>query len=79
MCLAVPMRLEEAEGAQGVVCVDGVRRRLRLDLVEARVGDWVLVHAGYAIQVLDEGEAAESLAILRDLEAAGGDGGRPAP
>jgi hydrogenase expression/formation protein HypC len=67
MCLAVPMKLVEAEGTRGIVSVDGVRREVRLDLVEAHVGDWVLVHAGYAIQVEDEASAAETLALLRQL------------
>jgi len=68
MCLAVPMRLESVVGHSGRAVVDGVGRELRLDLVEAQVGDWVLVHAGYAIQVLDEAAAAETLALLRELD-----------
>jgi hydrogenase expression/formation protein HypC len=72
MCLAVPMRLERCAGRVGVASLDGVTRELRLDLVEAREGDWVLVHAGYAIQVLDEAAAAETWALLRELES--GDG-----
>lgn len=68
MCLAVPMRLETVAGPRGAVAVDGVRREVRLDLVEgARPGDWVLVHAGFAIQLLDEAAAAETLALLGEL------------
>jgi len=75
MCLAVPMKLEQVDGARGSVAVDGVRREVRLDLLpEAGVGDWVLVHAGYAIQVLDEAAAAETLELLREL-AGSNDGG----
>jgi hydrogenase expression/formation protein HypC len=62
------MRLESVVGHSGRAVVDGVGRELRLDLVEAQVGDWVLVHAGYAIQVLDEAAAAETLALLRELD-----------
>ena len=77
MCLAVPMRLESAEGDAGIVEVDGVRRTVRLDLLRGvRPGDWVLIHAGVAIQVLDESAATETLELLRALAAAGeSDGG----
>ncbi|OPY68561.1 MAG: Hydrogenase isoenzymes formation protein HypC [Syntrophorhabdus sp. PtaU1.Bin002] len=62
------MRLETVAGTRGAVAVDGVRRDVRLDLVEgARPGDWVLVHAGFAIQLLDETAAAETLALLGEL------------
>jgi hydrogenase expression/formation protein HypC len=69
MCLAVPMRLIEADGARGTVEVEGVRREVRLDLLEAaQPGDWLLIHAGYAIQVLDEAAAAETLELLREIQ-----------
>ena len=75
MCLAVPMRLVAVEGSRGTVEVEGVHREVRLDLMEgARPGDWLLIHAGYAIQLLDEAAAAETLELLRDLEGTRGDG-----
>ena len=68
MCLAIPMQLEAVQGAGGSVRSGGVRMNVRLDLIERpREGDWVLVHAGYAIAVLDEAEAAETLALLEAL------------
>jgi hydrogenase expression/formation protein HypC len=64
------MRIVEVEGAAGTVETSGVRRQVALDLApEARVGDWVIVHAGYAIQVLDEEAAAETLALLAEVGA----------
>jgi hydrogenase expression/formation protein HypC len=45
----------------------GVLREVNLSLVDAKVGDYVLVHAGYAIQVLEEQEALETLQLWRDL------------
>ena len=70
MCLAVPMELVEVDGARGVAESRGVRAQVRLDLVEgAQVGRFVLIHAGYAIQLLDAAEAAETLALLHELEA----------
>jgi len=65
MCLAVPMRLVSIDGMAGRAEVQGVGRDVRLDLVPGvRVGDWLIVHAGYAIQVLDEAEAAETMAMV---------------
>jgi hydrogenase expression/formation protein HypC len=68
MCLAIPMRIDRIEGAVAEVEVDGVRRRARLDLLpDAKIGDYVLIHAGLAIAVVDEEEARETLSLLRGL------------
>ena len=67
MCLAIPMKVVRAEGLRGQAETGGVLREVRLDLVQAAVGDYVLVHAGFAIQVLDETEAAETLAALEAI------------
>ncbi len=68
MCLAVPGRIAEIDGATARVDFGGVTRDASLTLVpEASVGDYVLVHAGFAIEVLDENEAAETLELFRDL------------
>ena len=69
MCVATPMRLAEIRGREGTAELEGIRLAVRLDLVEAVVGDWLLVHAGYAIQVLDEAAAAETMAMLREVDA----------
>lgn len=74
MCLAVPGRVEsiteEGPGVPlrtGVVSYDGLRREVCLALVpEATVGDWVVVHAGVAITVVDEARAEATLVVLRD-------------
>lgn len=74
MCLAVPGRLLSCEGEdaltrQGRVSFAGVVRVACLAYVpEARVGDYVLVHAGFAITVLDEAEARRTLAYLEAFE-----------
>jgi len=77
MCLAVPMQLEQVDGSRGSVRSGDVRLDVRLDLVEQpAVGDWVLIHAGYAIAVLDEVEARETLAAIQGvLDAVEGEGG----
>ncbi len=71
MCLAVPMQLQQVDGPQGRATSSGVGLDVRLDLVAgAAVGDWVLVHAGYAIAVVDEHEAAETLRLLAEIDEA---------
>jgi len=68
MCLAVPMRIIEIDGFKAVAEVDGVRREARLDLLpEVALGDYVLVHAGLAIAVVDPEAAEETLTVLRQL------------
>jgi hydrogenase expression/formation protein HypC len=70
MCLAIPMRVVSVEGNMGRVDASGARIRVALDLVEdVAPGDYVLVHAGYAISSLSAEEAEESLEILRRLAA----------
>jgi len=70
MCLGVPMKLVSVEGRQGKAELDGISRKIGIDLVPAaKVGDYVIVHAGYAIQILDEQSALETLALLAEVGA----------
>jgi len=69
MCLAIPAQVKELQ-ANNMAEVDimGVSRHVSLDLVpDSKVGDWVLVHAGFAIQVVDEQYANETLEILKEM------------
>ena len=67
MCLAVPARVEELNGKEARCAVEGITLRVRMDLVEeVQVGDFVLVHAGFAIYKLEEPDALETLALLRE-------------
>lgn len=70
MCLAVPGKiLEIRDDAQASVDMMGVTRDASLRLTpDAQVGDFVLVHAGFAIEVIDAEQARETIDILRDLE-----------
>ncbi len=62
MCLAVPLKIVEINGVEGVGEVKGLRRRLRLDFIrEPRIGEYVIVHAGFAIERLPEGQALEDI------------------
>ncbi len=70
MCLAIPSRIVDLRDGKAVIDVDGVRRECSLLLLEdAAVGDWVIVHAGFAISRLDEEAARETLALLREAAA----------
>lgn len=68
MCLAVPMRLIEVEGARGVVESGGVSTRIVLAMTpDAKVRDFLLVHAGYSLSIVDETEALKTLELLQEL------------
>jgi len=68
MCWAVPMRIVEIDGDIGKVDVGGAVREVGLQLVDSpAVGDYVLVHAGFAIQKIDEAEAHETLALFDEM------------
>ncbi|HOL65830.1 MAG TPA: HypC/HybG/HupF family hydrogenase formation chaperone [bacterium] len=72
MCLAVPMKLVEKKGEEGVVELAGVRRKIRLDLVDnVRVGDYLIVHAGFAIEKLNLKEAKKTLKLFQEIPAPG--------
>ena len=68
MCLAYPMTLMEIDGAHGTVEARGLRLRVGLALVpEAKVGDALLVHAGYAIAIVDEAESEAPRRLFAEL------------
>ncbi len=69
MCVAIPMKLIEIHGDRGIVEAGGMQSEIGLHLLEdLRVGDYVLVHAGFAIQKVDEKEAQTTLALLKEME-----------
>ena len=68
MCLAIPSKIVAVDGDTAVIDVDGVRREASLMLVEdVCVGDYVIVHAGFAISRLDADAAEESLELMRQV------------
>ena len=72
MCLAVPGKLVEeqslGDNRLGIVQFGGIRRSVYLDFVpEAHVGDYVLVHVGFAISVVDEAEALQTFEYLKQM------------
>jgi hydrogenase expression/formation protein HypC len=68
MCLAIPSKVIAIDNGTGTIDVDGVRRDVSLVLLggDVGVGDWVIVHAGFAIHTIDEKAARETLALLRE-------------
>jgi hydrogenase expression/formation protein HypC len=74
MCLAIPARVDALlDGDQALIDLDGVRKEISLELVEGvAVGDFVVVHVGYALGRLDPEEAERTLALLREAGARAG-------
>ncbi len=73
MCLAIPARIEElTTPGNAIVNLGGVRKAISLALVDdAVVGDYVIVHVGYALQKLDPDEAAQTLALFAEVGSQG--------
>ena len=70
MCIALPMRITAVDGARATIAAEGLEQECSIMLVPgAGVGDYVLVHAGFAISVLDEAEAQETFDLLREMGA----------
>ncbi len=68
MCLGIPVRIVKITDALAEVEIGGVRRKASLDLIdEVKVGDYVILHAGFAISKLDEEEARETLMLLEEV------------
>lgn len=70
MCLGIPAKIIRIENNMGTIDVEGIQRQVSLLLQEdAKVGDYVIVHAGFAIQKIDEEDALETLRFLRQIVA----------
>ncbi len=79
MCLAIPARIVEVDGAVALVELDGIRRKINVAMVpDAVAGDYVLVHAGFAIEKWTAAQAEETYALLREMQG-NPDGVTPAP
>lgn len=68
MCLGIPGRIIEVRGLKATVDVAGVKKEISLKLLDgARVGDYVIVHAGFAIERLDEEKAAHTISMIKEI------------
>ena len=79
MCLAIPALLvERLPGEQAIVNLGGIRKPISVALVpEANVGDYVIVHVGHAIGVIDPEEAARTLALFAEMQSINDGGAAP--
>jgi hydrogenase expression/formation protein HypC len=74
MCLAIPAKIISLQGEKAQVDFgQNVLRDINVSLVEANIGDYVLVHAGYAIEVIEEKDAIETLSLWKEVLASSGE------
>jgi len=74
MCLAIPALIKSIEGKEAEAEIGGITRRVSLWLTpEAEVGDYVLLHTGYAINIIDQQEAEETLRLFEEMAEAAAD------
>ncbi|MCK4422009.1 HypC/HybG/HupF family hydrogenase formation chaperone [candidate division WOR-3 bacterium] len=69
MCLAIPMELIQIDGDNGIAELSGVKKEVCLRLLpEVKIGDYLIIHAGFAIQKMDEEEARKTLEIWEEID-----------
>ncbi len=72
MCLAIPVLIKSIENKEAEVEIGGITQRISLWLTpEAKVGDYALIHTGYAINILDQEQAEETLRLFEEIAEAG--------
>lgn len=67
MCLAAPGKLLSVDGEIGKIDFGGTIREANISMVDANIGDWVVIHAGFAIQTMNEEEAKETLDLWNEF------------
>lgn len=68
MCLAVPLKLTQIDGNDAIGELEGIRRKIRVDFLHnPQLGDYVIAHAGFAIEKLNEQQALDNLNALREV------------
>ena len=69
MCLAIPMKILKIEGDKAIVSSSGVQRSIGISFMKnVKPGDYVIVHAGFAIEKLDPAKAEETLKLLEEIQ-----------
>ncbi len=67
MCLAVPLKLIEIDNDMGTIESGGIKRKVNLSIVEnPKIGDYVVVHAGFAISIMDQEEGEKTLSMISE-------------
>jgi len=70
MCLGIPMKIVKIDGDEGIVEAGGLKKKANLSFIkDARPGEYILLHAGFAIEKIKDSEARKTLRVLRDIEA----------
>ncbi|MBO4551989.1 MAG: HypC/HybG/HupF family hydrogenase formation chaperone [Candidatus Methanomethylophilaceae archaeon] len=67
MCLAIPGKVIAINGETGDIDFGGVTKQTNLSMVDAKIGDWVVIHAGFAIEVMDEEDAQETIRLWNEV------------
>lgn len=67
MCLAIPGKIISISGNIGDIEFGGVIKKVNLSMVDANTGDWAVVHAGFAIQIMDEDDAQETIKLWNEV------------
>ena len=68
MCIGVPVKIVEIDGSEALAELDGVQQKINIDLIEGlKKGNYVLLHAGCAIQIINEKEAKRNLNLMKKL------------
>jgi hydrogenase expression/formation protein HypC len=69
MCLAIPMKVEKVIGKFAIVSLGNVKRKVNISFVEnVKKGDYLIIHAGFAIEKLDKKEAEKTIKIIREIK-----------
>ncbi len=69
MCIAIPAQVVEKDGDQGVVNLGGVNKEINFSFTpEVKEGDWVLMHTGFALNIISEEDAHETLKIFEEMD-----------
>ena len=67
MCLAIPGKVIAINGETGVIDFGGVVKQTNVSMADAKIGDWVVIHAGFAIEIMDDEDAQETLKLWNDV------------
>ncbi|NQT65169.1 MAG: HypC/HybG/HupF family hydrogenase formation chaperone [FCB group bacterium] len=68
MCLAIPAKIVEKEGEKGMVNLGGVNKEIMFTFTpEAKIGDWVIMHTGFALNIISEEDANETLKLFEEM------------
>ena len=67
MCLAIPGKIVSINGYIAEIDFGGVMKKANVSMVDANVGDWAVIHAGFAIEVMDEDDAQETIRLWNDV------------